>query len=62
MVNSARAGHPVCPRSWRAWMTAQASATCSRPSDAGGNAPRAARPSFGRPGGRRSAGRPAECH
>eukprot|EP00969_Alexandrium_andersonii_P256521 11340512-Alexandrium_andersonii.AAC.1 len=39
------AGHPVCSRSWRAWMTAQASATDTRPSDAGGNAPCAARPS-----------------
>eukprot|EP00969_Alexandrium_andersonii_P371904 15480534-Alexandrium_andersonii.AAC.1 len=45
MVNSAMAGHPVWSRSWRAWMTAQASATCSSPSDAGGNALRAARPS-----------------
>eukprot|EP00969_Alexandrium_andersonii_P312843 13822988-Alexandrium_andersonii.AAC.1 len=39
------AGQPVCSRSCRACMAAHASATCSRPSAAGGNAPRTARPS-----------------
>eukprot|EP00969_Alexandrium_andersonii_P200557 8860022-Alexandrium_andersonii.AAC.1 len=45
MVNSAVAGQPVCSRSCRACTTAQASATDSRPSAAGGKAPRATRPS-----------------
>eukprot|EP00969_Alexandrium_andersonii_P165760 7324960-Alexandrium_andersonii.AAC.1 len=45
MVNSAMAGHPVCSSNCRAWITAHASATDSRPSAAGGSTPRATRPS-----------------
>eukprot|EP00969_Alexandrium_andersonii_P164529 7272160-Alexandrium_andersonii.AAC.1 len=45
MVNSAMAGQPVCSRSCRACIAVHASATCIRPSVAGGNALRTARPS-----------------